>query len=218
MKKIKERSLYLVISEEYGCGRNPIEIAKNAIKGGVDMIQMREKHKPTAELVQLGKKLSNLCRGNGVIFIVNDDPMLAAEIGADGVHLGQEDMRIFSFDVARRIMGEDKIIGISTHSIEQFSEANEKGFDYIAFGPVFETKTKDYFLGAADIDKVINAARKPVFFIGGINFLNIDGILSKGAKNIALIRGILEAEDILRETVKYKNKLISEGRADADKD
>lgn len=218
MKKIKERSLYLVISEEYGRGRNSIEIAKNAIKGGVDMIQMREKHKPTAELVQLGKKLSNLCRSNGVIFIVNDDPMLAAEIGADGVHLGQEDTRIFSFDVTRRIMGEDKIIGISTHSVEQFSEANEKGFDYIAFGPVFETKTKDYFLGAADIDKVINIARKPVFFIGGINFSNIYEILSKGAKNIALIRGILEAEDILRETAKYKNKLISEGRADADKD
>lgn len=218
MKKIKECSLYLVISEEYGRGRSSIEIAKNAIKGGVDMIQMREKHKPTAELVQLGRKLSNLCRSNGVIFIVNDDPMLAAEVGADGVHLGQEDIGIFSFDVARRIMGKDKIIGISTHSIEQFGEANEKGFDYIAFGPVFETRTKDYFLGAADIDKVIKAARKPVFFIGGINFSNIDEILSKGAKNIALIRGILEAEDISRETAKYKNKLISEGCADADKD
>lgn len=207
MKKIKEKSLYLVISEEYACGRTSIEIAKSAIRGGVDIIQMREKHKPTRELVKTGKKLSNLCKGNGVIFIVNDDPMLAAEIGADGVHLGQEDLRIFSLEVARRIMGKDSIIGISTHSVEQFSEANEKGFDYIAFGPLFETKTKDYFLGTAAVDRIANTAKKPVFFIGGINFSNIDNVLSKGAKNIALIRGVLEAEDVLLETMKYKHRL-----------
>lgn len=204
---IKDYSLYLVITEKYGKGRSAIEIAESAIKGGVDIIQMREKDRPSKELVALGKKLSGLCKSSGAIFIVNDDPMLAREVGADGVHLGQEDAKFFTADAARRILGQEKVIGISTHSVAQFKEANEKEFDYIAFGPIFKTKTKDYFLGVNDIAEIAAIARKPVFFIGGINLLNIDEVLSKGAKNIALIRGISEAENISSRTRKFKNKL-----------
>ena len=207
MKKIKDYSLYLVISEEYGKTRSAVEIATRAIKGGVDVIQMREKTKSMAELIKLGKSLSGLCKRNRVTFIVNDAPMLALEVDADGVHLGQEDIKLFSLEVVRRLLGNKKIIGISTHTIEQFKAANEQDFDYIAFGPLFETKTKDYFLGSCDIAKAAAIARKPVFFIGGIDLSNIDDVLSKGAKNIALIRGIVEAEDILLQAKRFKNKL-----------
>ena len=215
MRRIKDHSLYLVITEEYGKGRSSLEIAAAAIDGGVDIIQMREKDKPPRELIDLGKRLSRLCRDNGVLFIVNDDPLIAKESGADGVHLGQEDVIKYPLDRARNILGGDKIIGMSTHSMAQFKAANSGGsmaclgFDYIAFGPVFKTKTKDYFLGASDVKEVAGTAKKPVFFIGGINLTNIGSILKRGARNVALIRGITEAADIAHRTKEFKRLLRS---------
>ena len=211
MGRIKDRSLYLVITEEYGMGRRAIDIAKSAITGGVDIIQMREKDKPPSELVELGKKLARLCKDNKVLFIVNDDPALAKETNADGVHLGQEDIKRYSLKKPRGILGKNRIIGISTHSVEQFEDANKEDFDYMAFGPIFETKTKDYFLGTDSIEHVLSIAKKPVFFIGGMNFSNIDIILKKNAKNIALIRGILEAENITSRTKEFKEKMLAYG-------
>lgn len=207
MKRINDHSLYLVISEEYGCGRNAIEIANRAIEGGVDVIQMREKAMPAGELIKLGRLLSDLCKRSRVTFIVNDDPMLAKEVNADGVHLGREDIKLFPLEASRRILGREKIIGVSTHSMEQFEEANEKDFDYMALGPIFETKTKDYSIGTGGIENVLSIAKKPVFFIGGINLANIGDILKKGAKNIALIRGITEAEDVTARTREFKDSL-----------
>ena len=207
MRKIKERSLYLVITEEYCKDRGALEIAAAAIDGGVDIIQMREKNRPREELIDLGKKLSRLCRDNGILFIVNDDPLIAKESCADGVHLGQEDAIKYSLNETRKMLPGDKIIGISTHSLAQFTAANDKEFDYIAFGPVFKTKTKDYFLGDEDVKEVVRIAKKPVFFIGGINLANIGSILKKGAKNIALIRGITDAGDIALRTMQFKEAL-----------
>lgn len=204
---IKDHSLYLIITEEYGNGRDALDIARAAIAGGVDIIQMREKDKPRDELVALGKRLASLCKENGVIFIVNDDPSISKEVDADGVHLGQEDLAKSSLKDARKLLGSGKIIGISTHSMEQFKKANSGDFDYIAFGPIFKTKTKDYFLGVKDIKEVIRVAKKPVFFIGGINLSNIDEILRAGAKNIALIGGILQDKDIVSKTREFKRLL-----------
>ncbi|MDO8536258.1 MAG: thiamine phosphate synthase [Candidatus Omnitrophota bacterium] len=207
MKKIKDGSLYLIITEVHGKGRSAVDIAGSAIEGGVDIIQMREKNKPRTELVELGKKLSRLCSDNNVIFIVNDDPNLAREVNADGVHLGQEDAKLFPIDISRSILGPGKIIGVSTHSIEQFKEANEKDFDYAAFGPIFATKTKDYFIGVDSIEKISGIAKNPVFFIGGISLSNIGDCLNRGAENIALIRGITEADDIADKTKKFKKEI-----------
>ena len=207
MKKIKDYSLYLVITEEYGKGRSAMEIARRAIKGGVDVIQMREKNKPIGELVGLGNQLSRLCKDNNVTFIVNDDPLLAKEVNADGVHLGQEDIKLFSLDVARRVLGHKKIIGISTRSIEQFKAANKKDVDYIAFGPVFHTEIKGGYAGIKDIGKILNIASKPVVFIGGITLLNIDELLKIGAKHISLIRGIIQEDDITAAAKKFREKI-----------
>jgi thiamine-phosphate pyrophosphorylase len=208
MKKIKDHSLYLIISEEYCRGKSALETAAAAMAGGVDIIQMREKNRPRGGLLDLGKRLAALCKEGGALFIVNDDPALAVEAGADGVHLGQEDLKQFSVGSAREIMGKDKIIGVSTHSVEEFEKANGEDIDYIAYGPIFPTKTKDYFLGANDVPKILEIARKPVFLIGGISLSNIDELLAMGAANIAMIRGITEAEDMANAVGTLKKRLL----------
>ncbi len=211
MLKIEDYSLYLVISEEYGLGRSALEIARFAISGGVDIIQMREKNKAKNELMKLGAGFLKLCKEKRVMFIVNDDPLIAKKCGADGVHLGQEDMLEYSIAETRNIIGCGKIIGVSTHSLPELIKANEeKNIDYIAYGPIFPTKTKNYFLGDSDIKEAVRIARKPVVFIGGINLSNLDAILKKGAKNIAVIRDILQSEDITARTAGFKEKLIKE--------
>jgi thiamine-phosphate pyrophosphorylase len=204
---IKDHSLYLVTSEEYSGGRPTLEIARSAISGGVDILQMREKRRPGEELLALGKELSGLCREKDVLFIVNDDPLIAMKVGAHGVHLGQEDAARYTLKGARQIVGEDRIIGISTHTFSQFKAANESDVDYIAFGPIFPTKTKDYYIGTGEISKVLEAAKKPVIFVGGIDLDNIDKILSKGAKNVALIRAITGAEDAEAAARAFKDKI-----------
>ena len=145
---------------------------------------------------------------------MNDDPILAKEVDADGVHLGQKDAVKYPLEEARKILDRDKIVGVSTHSIEQFTWANDEGFDYMAFGPIFKTKTKDYFLGTGDIKKVVKIAKKPTFFIGGINLSNIDDVLKEGAKNIALIRGITESQAVAKTTREFKDRIL--GRVEKD--
>ena len=210
MLKIYDYSLYLVISEEYGMGRSAPEIAKLAISGGADIIQMREKNKDRDELVKLACELSSLCKKKRVIFIVNDDPLIARESNASGVHLGQEDMLKYSLTETRNIIGNGKIIGVSTHSLAELEKANECDVDYIAYGPIFPTETKKYFLGAKDIKEALKIAKKPVVFIGGINLSNLGEILKQGAKNIAVIRGIIQAEDMIVMARNFKDRLIKE--------
>lgn len=195
---IKERSLYLVTGEEYSGGRNTLEVVEKAIEGGIDIVQMREKAMSREELLCLGKKLSVLCRDNGVLFIVNDDPHLALDTGADGVHLGQEDILEYPVEYARSVLGEGRIIGVSTHSVEEFRLAHGMDTDYLAFGPVFSTQTKDYTVGKRSIPDILDLSEKPVFFIGGINSENVNELLSIGARNIAMISHITGAGDIKR--------------------
>ena len=201
--------MYLVITEDYALGRDILSIAKAAIAGGVDILQMREKDKTQDELRKIGGELSGFCRENKTILIVNDDPKLAADIDADGVHIGQSDLSKYPIKEIREIIGENRLIGISTHSLEQFKQANESGVDYISFGPIFFTRTKDYFIGTSEIKNVLRIALKPVVFIGVINIKNVDEILQEGAKNIALIRDIVQAEDITARTKLFKAKLIN---------
>jgi thiamine-phosphate pyrophosphorylase len=125
------------------------------------------------------------------------------------VHLGQEDIKKYSLNYTRSILGKNKIVGISTHSLAEFKIANSNDFDYIAFGPVFPTKTKDYHIGINDIDEVLKVSSKPVIFIGGINISNIDKLIQKGAKDIAVIRAITESEDIPLAVAELKKRFSS---------
>ena len=204
--KIKNGSLYLLVSAKYGRGRSPAEITKAAIAGGVDMIQMREKDRLSSELLDEASAIRAICRKNKITFVVNDDPMLAKKVDADGVHLGQGDAKLYTVNEARAILGKDKLIGLSTGSIEEVRLASNEDIDYIGFGPVFPTKEKIGCVGTGDIEKVLAIAKKPVFFIGGINISNIDELVTKGAKNIAVIRAILESEDITSAARVLKDK------------
>lgn len=199
-------SLYLVLTSSYREELSPLEIATLAIDGGVDVLQMREKELSWEKMVSLGRRYRDICSKGGVTFIVNDDPGLAIEVDACGVHLGQEDLQSIGIDAVRNVMG-DKIIGLSTHSVEQFRDANEQDLDYIAYGPLFETKTKDYCIGLNDVEAVIKEAKKPIVFIGGINLLNIDQVLAFGASNIAVISAIMQAPDIKLQASLFKGKI-----------
>ncbi|MDP8292895.1 MAG: thiamine phosphate synthase [Candidatus Orphnella occulta] len=201
--------MYLVLSSEYAGGKPVLEIARSALVAGVDILQMREKGMSEDDLMVLGRNLLLLCREFDVPFIVNDNPYLARNLNADGVHLGQEDIRRCPLFKTRDIIGQGKIIGISTHSIEEFRRANSEDFDYIAFGPIFPTKTKNYSIGTDDVEQVLSVASKPVIFIGGINLENVDLLLSKGARSIATIRAIIESDDIAVAVNHFRKKIIS---------
>jgi thiamine-phosphate pyrophosphorylase len=196
MYTIKNHILYFVLSSEYTRENNPLETARQAIDAGIDMLQMREKHLSQDKQILLGKQLLSLCRKRPTPFIVNDNPYLAERINADGVHLGQEDIKQYPLSLTRKILGHKKLIGISTHSVAEFKAAAKQDFNYIAFGPVFSTKTKDYHIGTGDIEELLCISSKPVIFIGGINLLNVQQLREKGVKNIAVIRAIAEADDV----------------------
>ncbi|MDD5135768.1 MAG: thiamine phosphate synthase [Candidatus Omnitrophica bacterium] len=207
MKKIKEHSLYLLLTEEYCCGRNVVEIARHAIAGGVDLIQLREKNNLRSDIADIARSLAALCKKNKVTFIINDDPILAKTVDADGVHLGQGDLKLFTVKEARKILGARKLIGLSMSSVKDIANANNKDIDYIGFGPVFPTAIKEGCVGTKCVAKVLASSKTPVFFIGGINFNNVDKLLAKGAKNIAVIRAISEADDIKAAAKNFKEKL-----------
>ncbi len=212
---IGKYQLYLVTSQEYAQKETTLGIVKKAITGGIDIIQLREKTLKEPEIIKLGRKLSTLCQKSNIVFIVNDNPHIAKEVNADGVHLGQEDIKKYPLKETRKILGKDKIIGLSTHSLEEVKKANSYNIDYIAFGPIFKTKTKDYFIGTVDIPKVLKISKFPVFFIGGINCDNVEDLLKLGAKNIAMIREITQSKNITRK-VKELKSIISKYKDNKD--
>lgn len=208
---LAQPSIYLVTDEGASNGRSTLEVSKEAIKGGIDVLQLREKGKSYEERCILGKGLSMLCKEHGVLFIVNDDPLLAREVDADGVHLGQEDMEQWPLERTRGIIGQDGIVGLSTHTIEQVRQANSFDVDYIAFGPVFPTRTKEYCIGTEDVSSAIEMATKPIVLIGGITPDNVDVLVEKGARNIAVIRAITQAENIPSRVKELKGRIAVNG-------
>ncbi|MFA5069240.1 MAG: thiamine phosphate synthase [Candidatus Omnitrophota bacterium] len=213
MYTIKDYTLYLVLCSENTKGRPILDVASQAIEAGISVLQIREKSLSRQELLRSAKGIRSLCRKSSVPFIVNDDPIAAKRLDADGVHLGQEDVKRYPLPLARDILGRDKMIGISTHSVEQFLVARKQDFDYIAFGPVFTTKTKDYQIGTSGIGQVLADCRQPVIFIGGISLSNIGILTAIGVKNIAVIRAITEAYNI-RLRVRRLKQALRAGKPD----
>ncbi len=158
----------------------------------IDVLQLRDKHASPAELLAAAKLASRRCALHGVLFVVNDHPQLARESGADGVHLGQDDTAVF---VARMILGEDPLIGLSTHTPEQVDAAD--GADYIGVGPVHPTPTKPGrpAVGPELVAYAAAHARVPFFAIGGIDPANVASVRAAGARRIAVVRAISEAPD-----------------------
>ena len=166
-----------------------------ALAGGVDMVQLRDKHASDAELLEAAALFRSLCDEHDALFWLNDRPDLAVRAGADGVHVGQDDMAV---DEVREQVGPDVLVGLSTHSPEQLERALGAGVDEISVGPVYETPTKQG-RPAAGLEYVRHAAATagdmPWFAIGGIDLDNVDAVAEAGARRLAVVRVLRDASD-----------------------
>ena len=167
-----------------------LELAKMAIAGGADTIQLRQKSGSTKEMIAIARKLKGLCSEAGVPFIVNDRVDVAMASEADGVHLGQDD---FPIPLARKLMGKGIIIGGSALSLEEARRCLAEGADYIGFGPVYATSSKSDAsspAGIEDMKKVVKKVPVPIIAIGGIHAQNVREVLQAGAYGIAVISAV----------------------------
>lgn len=171
-------------------------IAEICVETGVRMLQLREKHLCDREIVRIGREIKQVTRGTATRFVMNDRADLALLADADVLHLGQGDL---SLRDARRIVGRDMMIGLSTHSLEQAREAIAEGPDYIGFGPVYPTTTKavpDPTVGTGLLREVLGFATVPVVAIGGIFPDNLPEVTAAGARNVCLVRHLMESPDL----------------------
>lgn len=178
------------ITDRRLCSLSIEEMVSKAIDAGIKWIQYRDKEETRRNIYYNALRLRKITKEKGVFLIINDHVDIACAVDSDGVHLGQEDLPL---NEARRIIN-DKIIGISTHSLEQAIEAQRGGADYIGFGPVFSTETKDAGLpkGVEELYKIKKSINIPVVAIGGINLDNVKRVLETGVDAIAVASAILK--------------------------
>ena len=209
MKKLPS-GLYLITDQYIVKGLSHIQIAEKALLGGVRFIQYREKQLSKRESYKIAQQLREITRKYNAVLIINDDVDIAMAVDADGIHLGQED---FPVQTARKILGNDKIIGLSTHSLKEAEEAQGSGADYIAIGPIFRSTTKDVRepLGPDIIKEIKKISRLPVIAIGGINENNIEDIMKTGADGAAVISAIIKKKDITATVNGFIRKIESMG-------
>jgi len=191
--------LYAIIDSQTLDGRSHIEVAKELIRGGAKLIQLRDKLRSKSELLPIAQELKGLCSKHGVLFIVNDYLGLVLAVDADGLHLGQKD---FPISVARRLLPIDKIIGCSVNTVDQATAAESDGADYIAVGSIYPTSSKEgaRVVGVEVLRQIRQAVSLPLVAIGGINKDNVTEVLDAGADSVAVISAILKAEDVEEAT------------------
>jgi thiamine-phosphate pyrophosphorylase len=213
--KIFDPSLYLVTDRSLAKGR-PIEfIVEQAVKGGVTMVQLREKNCSTLDFVNLAILLKKLLAPYRIPLIINDRLDITLASDADGLHIGQEDM---PYDIARKILGKNKIIGLSVEDINQAKEAERFDVDYTGLSPVFVTGTKPELadaLGLEGVRKIASFSRHCMVAIGGINAKNAAEVLKAGATGIAVVSAIVSADDPMdaaREIRKEVDKFKKSGK------
>lgn len=199
-------SLYLVTDRHCLRGRDFYEAVEEALRAGVTLLQLREKELGMEELLAEGKKVKALCRQYQVPFLVDDNVEAAKILGADGVHLGQEDEAI---QKARAVLGQEAIIGISAHNLEEALEAQAQGADYLGVGALYPTGSKKdaSVLPPGRFREIIQAVQIPVVGIGGIHEAQLDQVMDQGAAGCAMISAILGAEDITAAVVRMKARL-----------
>ncbi|GMK37414.1 hypothetical protein PCCS19_04680 [Paenibacillus sp. CCS19] len=205
-KKKLDFQLYVITGANYHPGRSIVDVIEQALIGGADIVQLRDKTASKQDIRECAHKLRQLTRRYGVPFIINDYIDIALEAEADGVHLGQDDL---SLEEARRLLGPDRIIGISTHSIEQGLAAQAGGADYIGVGPVYPTGTKPG-RAAVTTSYVQEAAAQiaiPFVAIGGITLSNVDTVIAAGAARVCAVSEIVGADDPAAVCRAFKAKL-----------
>jgi thiamine-phosphate pyrophosphorylase len=192
-QRLRWARLYFVC-EARPRGADPEALLRAALSGGAGMIELRDREQPRGAIERSGRTFRRLADTYGALFIVNDDPHLALELHADGVHVGQDDM---SPADARKIVGPDAIVGLSTHSREQIATAGGLPVDYISAGPIWETPTKAGrpATGLELIGTAAEIATVPWFAIGGIDPENVARVVDAGAERICVVRAIRDADD-----------------------
>jgi len=184
--------LYVLLTEKL-CKLPILDLAKQVLAGGADCIQLREKDKTDPQTLDLANKIANLCHAAGALFIMNDRPDLAVLVGADGVHLGQDDLLVAQ---ARKISTQRMIVGKSTHSIAEVQAALTEQPDYLALGSIFPSPTKPQVpcCGTELIEQVRQLYSGPLFAIGGVTLENASQALAAGATGVALCQAICESD------------------------
>lgn len=188
-------SLYLVTDRSLSLGRSTVEIVGQAIKGGISCVQLREKHCDTREFIEEARAVRHLLtqKSPRIPLIINDRLDVALAVGADGIHLGQKDMELAD---ARRLAGENLIIGISAESVDDALRAEQQGADYIGISPVYTTPTKTDTatpLGLEGVSAIRAAVSLPLVGIGGIGLANAAAVIQAGADGIAVVSAIVSA-------------------------
>jgi thiamine-phosphate pyrophosphorylase len=195
--------LYAIIDPAQAGDRSIDEIAAALLSAGVKLIQFRDKKASSGELYLNARRLGETVRRAGGTFIVNDRADVARAVDADGVHVGQDDLPVES---ARAVIGPGKIVGYSTHVLDQVKEADRSSADYIALGPIFPTLSKenpDAVVGLAGLREARKATRKPLVAIGGITFENAGVVFQAGADSVAVIRGLVGEADIQARALQF---------------
>ncbi|MDP3769074.1 MAG: thiamine phosphate synthase [Dehalococcoidia bacterium] len=195
--------LYVIIDPEACRGRDPVDVARQALDGGASMLQWRDTRRDKGEQLPQARAIRELCRQNEALFIVNDHVDLALVVEADGVHLGQKDLPVES---VRRLAPQEFVIGVSTNNADEARRAQAGGASYVAVGSVFPTGSKETTRPAsaervrevkAAVDPSTGSGRHlPVVAIGGINAGNIDEVLAAGADAVAVISAVCAADDV----------------------
>jgi thiamine-phosphate pyrophosphorylase len=167
---------------------------EGALAGGADLFQLRDKEATDDELLAAAATAREFCAAAGALFLVNDRPDLAAASGADGVHVGQDDMPV---DRARKLVGDDALVGLSTHSMQQAQAGGRSGADYIAVGPVHATPTKEGrpAIGVEPIRYAASHVSVPWFAIGGLDAGTVGAVVKAGARRIVVVRALADADD-----------------------
>jgi thiamine-phosphate pyrophosphorylase len=188
-------SLYLVTDRGLARGRLTLDIVKAAVRGGVTCVQLREKNCSTRDFIEQAFTIKNFLKARGVPLIINDRVDVALAIEADGVHLGQTDMPL---DIAKNIIGDSMIIGISAESLEDAIEAEKGGADYLGVSPIYATPTKTDTappLGLEGLAAIREAVKLPLVGIGGLNRDNSAAVIENGGDGVAVVSAIVAADD-----------------------
>ncbi|GAF24025.1 MULTISPECIES: thiamine phosphate synthase [Shouchella] len=209
---MKDFQLYVITGEAFHKGKELVTVMEDAIKGGADFIQLRDKTSSRKEVFEKAKQLKELCRSYEIPFIVNDYIDIAMAVDADGVHVGQDDMPLAH---VRKLVGDDKIIGVSTHKLEEALEAERGGADYIGVGPIFKTNSKEDVVDPVTTSyiKEIKANLSiPFVAIGGIKTHNVREVIEAGADAVCVITEVVAADDV-QAAAERLTKAINEAKA-----
>ncbi len=210
-ERLRTARLYLCCEARPG-GAEPEALVSATLRGGVDIVQLREKSLPRREIERAAQTFRRLCDVHNALFVVNDDPDLARSCDADGVHVGQDDL---SPAEARNAVGPDAIVGLSTHSEEQLAASAGAPVDYVSVGPIWETPTKQGRpgVGLELIEHAATHAPHPFFAIGGIDTGNAGEVVAAGAERLCVVRAIRDAADPTAAAEQLRRAFVPLGEA-----